>query len=186
MNEVDIELRSNKKFGALIKPKLDKALKSGLLKLLGASDLDRLAADGSNPVTLADIRLLGADYALDVGKGEAYTHAAGVLLDTPVVSNDMSAIRVLEAKDKKLPPTIFRSFDLFGFLVSEGCISVAIAERILRELKAQAEWMPPDLKHRSFEDGLPHINCRLSTSLGVAASATSWSAIFYLKRATKE
>jgi len=82
MNEVEIELRSNRKFGALIKPKLDKALKSGLIKILTASDLDRLSANASNPVSLADIRELGADYALDVGKGEAYTHAAGILLES--------------------------------------------------------------------------------------------------------
>lgn len=182
MNEVDVELRSNKKFGALIKPHLEKTLKNGSLKLLSAADLDSLAAEQSSPISLSDIRTLGREYALDVGTGEAYTHAAGILLNTPTVSNDMNAIRTLEMKGKELPPTILRSFDIFGFLLSEGCIDTQAAERILKELKAQGEWMPPGLRNSSFSAGLATIHCRLATSLAVAASTAGWSAPFFLKR----
>jgi hypothetical protein len=186
MNEVDVELRSNRKFGALIKPKLEKALKSGLIKLLSASDLDRLSADESNPVSLADIRELGAEYALDVGKGEAYTHAAGVLLECPTVSNDHNAIQILELKGKKLPPTILRSFDLFEFARSEGYLDTHSAESVLKELKAQGEWMPNELRHSSFDVGIRTIRCRLSTSLDVSSSTASWKATFFLKRVTEK
>jgi len=182
MNEVDVELRSNKKFGALIKPNLEKTLKNGSLKLLSAADLDSLADEQSSPVSLQDIRSLGREYALDVGTGEAYTHAAGILLNTPTVSNDMNAIRTLEMKGKELPPTILRSFDIFGFLFSEGCIDAHAAEQILKELKAQGERLPHGLSNSSFSEGVMTIHCRLATSLAVAASTTGWSAPFYLKR----
>src|SRR5665213_3972012 len=74
MMEVEVELRSKPKFSGLIKPALEKALKSGWIKLLTASDLEQLAClQGQGPVTLADIRALGAEYALYVQRGEAYT-----------------------------------------------------------------------------------------------------------------
>ena len=184
MNEVDVEVRSNKKFGSLVRPKLDKALKSQTLKLLAASDLDRLSAEFGTPVSLSDIRELGKEYALEVGMGEAHTHAAGVLLKTPTVSNDMNAIKTLEVQGKDLPPTILRSFDLFGFMFFEKYVSAHDSEQILKELKSQAEWMPLCLKHSSFEIGIKEIGCRLSTSLGVSAGPSGWASPFFLKRVT--
>jgi hypothetical protein len=184
MNEVDTEVRSNKKFGSLVKPKLDKALKSQSLKLLTASDLDRLSGVFGTPISLSDIRELGKEYALDVGIGEAHTHAAGVLLKTPTVSNDMNAIKTLEVQCKDLPPTILRSFDLFGFMFFENYVSIHDSEQILKELKSQAEWMPSPLRHSSFELGIKNIGCRLSTSLGVSAGPSGWSSPFFLKRVT--
>ncbi len=185
MSEVEVEVRSHRRFGGLIKPQLDKAFKSRALRILDSSDLENMAQSMSTPISLADIRELGKDYALDVGKGEAYTHAAGVLLDTPVVSNDLNAIKTLETNGKKLPPTILRSFDVFGFLYMEGYIDIRTAELSLKELKVQKEWMPRCLQNSSFEDGIRRINCRLSTSLSLAASNAGWQEPFYLKRSSK-
>jgi hypothetical protein len=134
------------------------------------------------PVSLGDIRQLGKDYALHVDPGEAYTHAAGILLDAPTVSNDGNAIRVLELNGKKLPPRVFRSYDLFAFLYDEGYIDIRKAEQILKVLKAQNEWIPRCLLHSSFKDGVRGINCRLSTSLAISAPSSGWSTPFYLKR----
>lgn len=182
MNEVDTEIRSNRKFGSLVKPKLDKALKGQAIKLLAAADLDRMSSELSNAISLSDIRELGMDYGLDVGIGEAHTHAAGVLLNCPTVSNDWNAIRTLQTKGKELPPTVLRSFDLFGFMFLENYVGSHESEGILKELKTQGEWMPPSLRNSSFEVGIREMGCRLSTSLGVSASAAGWSAPFFLKR----
>lgn len=182
MSEVEVEVLSNRKFGALVRPKLDKALRNGSLKILTSADLEGLAANQSAQVSLADIRKLGTEYNIDVGIGEAYTHAAGVMLDAPTVSNDINAIRTLESKGKKLPPTILRSYDLFAFLHTENYIQVPEAEQALKTLKQYCEWMPPSLKNSSFEDGIGQINCRLSTSLSLTASRNNWSATLYLKR----
>jgi Zn-dependent peptidase ImmA (M78 family) len=122
MSEVEAELRSKPKLAGLIKPQLDKSLKNGWVEILTAKHLDALgsARQDKTAVTLGDIRELGAEYHLDVQRGEAYTIAAGVLLNTPCVSNDGNAIRTLEARGKALPPSILRSFDIFGFFVLRG------------------------------------------------------------------
>jgi hypothetical protein len=185
MSEVEVEVRSNRKLGALVRIPLDEALKSGFLKVLSSSDLERLTSGASTPVSLGDIRQVGKDYALYVGSGEAYTHAAGMLLDCPTVSNDANAIRALESNGKQLPPKILRSYDLFAFLYAEGYMDIRTAERILKVLKTQNEWIPRCLLHKSFEDGIKEINCRLSTSLATSSPSGGWSTNFYLKRAPK-
>jgi hypothetical protein len=183
MSEVETEVRSNRKLGALVRPTFDASLKDGWLKVLSTSDLEKIS--GTPPaISLGDIRALGKDYALYVQTGEAYTHSAGVLLNCPTVSNDINAVRALEANTKRLPPNIFRSYDLFAFLLNEGYIELKAAERILKTLKVQIEWIPRCLRHSSFEDGLQELNCRLSTSLSVAAGAGDWTSAFYLKRKT--
>jgi hypothetical protein len=184
MSEVEVEVRSNRKLGALVRIPLDSSLKSGHLKILSSSDLEQLSSVMSASVSLADIRRLGKDYALYVGTGEAYTHAAGILLDTPTVSNDANAIRALESSGKQLPPKVFRSYDMFAFLYDEGYIDIHKAEQILKVLKTQNEWIPKCLLHSSFEDGIKEINCRLLTSLAVSAPSSGWSTPFYLKRMT--
>lgn len=182
MNEVEVEVRANKKFGGLVRPKLEKALKAKTLQLLTSSVLDDLAVPGERPVSLEAIRDLGTEYAFDVGKGEAYTHAAAILLNMPAVSNDFNAIRVLQAKGKRLPPTVLRSYDIFGFLLQESFITAAQAESTLQDLKRFSEWVPKQMQHASFVDGLPLISCRLSTSLSLSADPESWSSTLYLPR----
>jgi hypothetical protein len=186
MNEVEVEVRSNRKFGTIVKPPLEKALKTKALRLLGSADLEALSASSTSPVYLPDIREIGRDYALLVGPGEAFSHAAGLLLSSPVVSNDLNAIRTLEANGKTLPPTILRSHDLFGFLRAEAQVDTHTAGRLLKILKSNREWVPRCFEHASFEDGSRHFNCRLASSLSVAASSSHWSEKFYLKRLVEE
>ncbi len=185
MSEVEVEVRSNRKLGALVRIPFETVLKNRSLKILATSDLDKLSSGMPAPISLADIRQVGRDLALYVGAGEAFTHAAGALLDTPTVSNDANAIRTLELNGKQLPPRIFRSYDLFAFLYDEGYIDIRAAERSLKALKIQNEWIPKCLLHSSFEDGIRGINCRLATSLAVSAPSGGWSAAFYLKRKPK-
>jgi hypothetical protein len=52
MSEVEVEVLSNRKFGALVRPKLDKALKSNHLKILTSSDIEGLTTEGSTPASL--------------------------------------------------------------------------------------------------------------------------------------
>jgi hypothetical protein len=182
-----VELRSKPKFSGLIRPQLDKALRSGWINLLSAAHLDQLARpdDGSNAITLGDIRELGAEYNIEIETGEAYTHAAAILLDVPAVSNDFNAIKTLEARGKVLPPTILRSFDLFGFFYLEQYLDSVAVERIRTTLKNHGEWLPASMKNASFEDGLPQMRCRLSTNLATAGGGSGWSHPFYLQRVLK-
>jgi hypothetical protein len=187
MSEVDTEVRSNPKLSGMIKPKLDKVMKSRALRMLNSSTLDEISADGTSPVSLADIRNLGAEYALDgVGIGESVTHAAGVLLGWPTVSNDMSAVKVLEKKGRALPVTILRSFDLFAFCHAEGYIDDKTGEGIRSELRKHREWIPKAMVNSSFVDGLAFFDKRLDTSLSLSASARHWSEKLYLARTTSQ
>ena len=183
MSEVDAEVRSNAKFGGIVKPKLDKAMKSRALRTLNSSTLEEISEGSSSPVSLSDIRNLGAEYALDgVGIGESVTHAAGVLLGWPTVSNDMNAVKVLEQKGRALPVTILRSFDLFAFCHVEGYIDDRTGEGIRSELRKYGEWVPKPMINSSFVNGLTSFDRRLDTSLSVSASARHWSEKLYLAR----
>ena len=186
MSEVEAEVRSNRKFGALVRIQFEEVLKNGSLKIANAADLERLSAALLAPVSLGDIREVGKDFALFAQKGESYTHAAGVLLQTPTISNDFNAIRALETNGKRLPPNILRSYDLFAFLHAEGYIDIRVAERILKTLKTYGEWIPRCLLHSSFENGIGGIGCRLLTSLGTSSSPTGWSGPFFLTRKAKD
>jgi hypothetical protein len=132
--------------------------------------------------TSGELVSVGNDYALYAQKGESYSHAAGVLLDSPTTSNDVNAIRSLETNGKMLPPKVLRSYDLFAFLLSEGYIDIRSAERNLKILKTHIEWIPNCLKHSSFEDGIDGIGCRLLTGLGTSSPSTNWSTPFFLQR----
>lgn len=182
MSEVDAELRSNKKIGSTVKPKLDKVIKTGLLHILSSSILEGMPCESPGQVSLADIRSLGSEYAIDVGIGESVTHAAGYLLGCPVVSNDMNAVKILEQKRKCLPPTILRSFDLFAFAHIEKYISDKEADQISSELRKYGEWLPKCLANSAFKDGIRHFDRRLDTSLALAAGPNHWSAKLYLAR----
>jgi hypothetical protein len=183
MMEVEVELRSKPRLAGLIKPALDKALRNGWIKVLSSSDLEQLAClQGNGPVSLADIRELGAEYALDVQDGEAYTHAAAILLDIPSVSNDINAIKVLENNGKLLPPTILRSWDIFGFFFLEKYLDPRAAEQIRTNLMTQLEWVPACMKNSSFADGFPSMACRLHTSMATSGGSGGWSQPFYLRR----
>ncbi len=188
MLEVEIEVLSNRKY-ASIRVQFEEVIKNRSLKIVTAADLERLSMRLPAPISLGDIRQVGVEYALFADKGESYTHAAGLLLQSPTISNDLNAIRALEENGKQLPPKIFRSYDLFAFLLAEGYIDIRMAERILKTLKnISGEWIPKCLRHSSFESGIDGIGCRLLTSLGTSTSstATGWSGQFFLKRKERD
>jgi hypothetical protein len=185
MSEVEVELLSNLRINGLVRPSYQKALKSGWLKVLSASDLDKLSQGRQTEVTLHAIRTLASDLKLYVQVGEAHTHAAAILLDCPAVSNDRAALRVLEANSKPLPPTVLRSFDLFGFCFMEAFLDEKAVEAIRATLLSRAEWVPACMKNRSFVEGFPDLQCRLSTSLSATGTNAGWAAPFYLKRQNK-
>lgn len=184
MMEVEVELLSNKRISGYVKPLLDKSLRNGWIRRITAGDLESLAIqDQTRPeVTLEGIRALAADLKLLVDNGEAHTHAAAYLLNTPAVSNDYNAIRTLENNAKPLPPTVLRAFDLFAFSFYEKLIDLRQGEAIRNELRIRKESLPAAMQNNTFEKGLPALKCRLSTSLDIAGGAGKWSDAFYLKR----
>ncbi len=182
MSEVEVELLSNRRVSGLVRPVFEKAVKNGWIKVLSAADLERISESLEREVSLQDIRELASDLKLFVQNGEAHTHAAAILLKCPSVSNDVQALRVLQANDKPLPATVLRSHDLFGFCFREGLLTATELEGIRTNLLKWGEWLPVAIKNTTFEAGLHAMNCRLSTSLAAQASSHDWTAVFYLPR----
>lgn len=96
-----------------------------------------------------------------VGRGEAYTHAAGILLRVPVISNDMEAIRMLRGASVGIPDRILRFFDLVVFFFQIQHLTTAECKTIRQELLRRGEHMPGCFKNCSFENGLPQFFPRL-------------------------
>ena len=181
-SEVEVEIRSNRRRGGLVKPALDKSINTKVLKVLTARDLEVLCEDDERGPTLGDIRGLANDLSTFVQCGEAHTFSAGILLGLPVVSNDRNAIAALEANNKALPTPILRSFDLFVFLLMEGYITASEAEQVRKVLLQNAEWIPKCFKNASFADGLAQFDGRLRTSLATTTGGERWSSTLFLTR----
>src|SRR5207248_1599855 len=78
----------------------------------------------------------GLDY------GEAYTFAAGVILDVPVISNDRNAILVARAKRIPLPRQIIRMYDLIVLCQQCGELTVKDCDEIRTTLNSKGEFIP--------------------------------------------
>jgi hypothetical protein len=88
VQEVDIELRWLGHHRERFVPQLDKAMKSGLIARLDKPLFQSLVSTAPAGASWSTFQSTGAQYFGFVDKGEAYTHAAGVVLGVPTVSND--------------------------------------------------------------------------------------------------
>jgi hypothetical protein len=182
MSEVETEAASNKRFFGYIKPGLEKALRQKLIKILSTADLEFMQEDRPEKVGLSDIRELGRDFAVHVGTGEAYTFAAGVLLCSPVASNDFRAIQTMQANGKVLPPHVLRAFDILALLHAEGHISIKDFDQCRKDLNKHGEHIPKAFLNTSVEDGLSSFQCRLLCASLTGWSGEPWAQPFVLRR----
>src|ERR1700693_5162549 len=96
VQEVDAELRWLGHYGSRFVPQLEKSLKNGLLVRLDKVLFQSLLGKAPPGTSWETFQSLGARYLGFVDKGEAYSHAAGVVLGLPVASDDFRAIEVLQ------------------------------------------------------------------------------------------
>ena len=186
MSEVETEIKSNRRLGGLIKPALDKSLKTKALRILSAADLESFQLEAQTRVSLADIRELAAEYALIVQTGEAATHAAGVLLNCPVASNDRNALVAMQHNQQPLPPHVFRAFDIFLFLHAEGHILIKDLEQIRTTLRTYSEHIPSVFKNCSVESALGEFERRIvSGTLTSGSTNEPWASTFVASRIAK-
>jgi hypothetical protein len=106
--EVEMELSWTPKFGARFEPDLKKALSSGLLLSLDETSLQPYAPGPLAKVAIQSIQVLGAEHYKHADRGEAYTHAAAVHLSQPALSNDLSAIEILEYNGFAIPSPVLK------------------------------------------------------------------------------
>jgi hypothetical protein len=120
--EVESELSWHMKFKGRFDPDLKKALASGLITVFDYTRPEQLSP--FFPVlqvasaTAQAIEQTGNDYALRVGGGEAYSHAACIHLGAPLLSHDKSAVNTLLYNSLQTAAPVLRVFDLVALRLS--------------------------------------------------------------------
>src|SRR6266481_952043 len=174
VQEVDIELRWLGHYRDRFVPQLDKALFQSLVSAAPAG------------ASWSAFQSIGAQYFGYVDKGEAYSHAAGVVLGVPTVSNDFRAIQLLQSQMMNLPAPVLRSFDLLAFALACGTLRIQDCENARSALLAANEWVAKAFKSTSFEKGLPNFGCRLkdstSTSVTPPPAPVNFSGTLFITR----
>lgn len=163
--EVETEIRSNRKFKEEFAKGFKQYADSGTVTLFDSSKIRELLTSRGHPPAqiapeIARIQSLGDENYQSVGWGEAYVHAAAVVLQLPALSNDLSALQVLG--DPKVGCPTLRFFDLVVFGFEQGWIESAGGEGIVKELKARNEYLPEAFRgHEEFSDCCHAFGCRL-------------------------
>jgi len=161
VQEVDVELRWVGPYGGRFVPQLDKAIKSGLIQRLDKALFQSCISTAPLGASWAAFQSLGAVYLGFVDRGEAYTHAAGVVLGLPTASDDYAAIEVLRYQMQNLPCPILRSFDLLAFALQTGILEIKECENVRSCLLRENRWVPAAFKHKSFAEGMANFRLRL-------------------------
>jgi len=165
--EVEVELRSLRKFKAQVTPVITKAISNGNLKVFDAAAFAFLATHNpafqiaSAGVSYTDIQILGAALHRRVDRGEAYTFATAQKLNLPAISNDFSAIQVLLKTGIPLPPSICRTYDLIALSYQAGHHSEQSCEDFRRALLVGHEHIQAEFRSCSFREGIVRFCPRL-------------------------
>ncbi len=173
VQEVDLELRWLGHYGNRFEYPLEKLLRSGLICRLDKSLFQSFLGSAPPGASWAGFQSLGAQYMGFVDKGEAYSHAAGVVLGMPVASDDYSAIQVLQYQMQNLPSPVLRSFDLLGFALEIEALSIQDCEKVRTCLMKEKRWVPGVFINASFEVGMTRFQLRLRDSAKASLSSSS-------------
>lgn len=109
-----------------------------------------------------------------VDRGEAFTHAASIVLNALVATNDTTAVSRLVRQGETLPSPTLRFWDLVVFSHQVGWLSENDCDAIRQFLDKIGERNHPCFSSHSFQDGLPHFYARLTCSEepGIGAAET--------------
>jgi hypothetical protein len=141
-------------------PQVRKAIQNQALIVLDEHSVGSFTSNDPHSTYLS-IQVMGRKNNLHLGKGEAYSHAAGVVLRVPVMSNDMKAI--VAADRLGLPtgkPTI-RAYDVFVLFHQIGELSSDDCDEIRKTLTAFGESPHSAFSTNKFEEGLLRFHPRL-------------------------
>ncbi len=157
MPEVENELSWHRKFKDRFESDLRKALAADVITTFDYSrpelQLSRFLPAAQVATTVRAILDTGRQYEARVHPGEAYSHAACIHLDAPLLSHDRDAVRVLEANRLKTAAPMLRVFDLIALAYRKNARTLKDCDAIRQTLYAASEFVPKVLKRASFEDG---------------------------------
>ena len=137
-----------------------KAIDNGSLVVLEERAMGAFTSNDPHS-TYQSIQLAGQKYNLHIGRGEAFSHAAGMVLRAPVLSNDEKAIRVADRVGLKLAPFTLRAYDLFLLFHQNAELDDGVCENIRKKLASAGEEPPACVRNMSFADGLGRVFPRL-------------------------
>lgn len=96
-----------------------------------------------------------------VDRGEAFTHAASMVLNVPTATNDTTAVTRLLRGGETIPRPILRFWDFVVFAHQAGLLDAAACDKVRQILHKMGEWQHPCFTNCSFDDGLPRFYARL-------------------------
>ncbi len=162
-----------------------KAIQKGVISIL-TQDWVRTNFGPDDGGILDEINSLGEELYTMVGRGEAYTHAAAMVLGVPCLTNDRSAVNTLKRAGSPVAATIFRSFDVLVFGLQIGLIDLPACDAARKLLLKIPSHIPEAFRQCSFEDGLGKFFPRLldgdKPSCGSATSEDRLDARFWIRK----
>lgn len=107
-------------------------------------------------------------YNVGLGRGEAYSIAAAMCLNFPVVTNDGSALRLLERTEEALPEHCLRFWDLILFSHQSGRLDLGACDKARQALLRSGERTISCFASQSVAAGLSDFFPRLVDSTRTA------------------
>jgi hypothetical protein len=166
--EVEMEVSRNRKFKGRFAPALADAVGSGHLTVLSDDEMRRGLVRVGHTATQAEqtvqrVQQRGRRYQSHVGRGEAYSHAAAVELQVPIMSHDWEAVEVLSGLSEQVGVPTLRTWDLFALALDDGAVTLEDGERGVAYLQDGDEHVPAFLARAnpSFGDALKNFDSRL-------------------------
>lgn len=99
-----------------------------------------------------------------VDRGEAFTHAASMVLGVPTATNDTTAVSRLLKGGEIIPRPVLRFWDFVVFAHQRDLLDAERCDKIRQFLRKMDERLHPCFAKCSFQDGLPHFYARLVCS----------------------
>jgi len=173
---VEFELRSPqslslRKLVAKYEPALDKAINNATIQILDERSLPAYVGHSANAVW-TEVAIRATKWARRVQRGEAYSHSMALSLGIPLVTHDLSAIKILEKDGEALTTPLLRVFDLYAFGFQCGCMTEDQCDSCRKSLLQLNEFIPRAFQHRSFREGLEQFYIRLQCASKAALGHT--------------
>ena len=137
-----------------------KALGNESLLIIDRRNMGRFTSNDPHS-TYDAIQLRGQEYHQTVDRGEAYTHAAALVLRAAAMSNDGRAIAALDRLDKALPSPYLRAYDIFLLFHQRGDLPARVCDQIRKALTDIGDKPNAVFAGCKFSDGLEKFYPRL-------------------------
>lgn len=184
--EVENEVVWHRKFADKFEPDFKKAVAACVIAVFDYSQPEvQLSSMFAPPQAAAAARAIqgtGRGYALRVGNGEAYSHAAGVHLGMPLLSHDKSAIDTLLTGRLQTAAPVLRVFDLICLAYRQNQIAEKQCDVIRQTLRQAGEFLPAAFRNASFVNGLRSYDQRLFETTDTPRPCQKFDDPLFLRR----